>query len=91
MTIDLGEALAVGAVVCGGVIWVCRSLIAPLKEILERIGASLDELNETIKDEQRQRHALEVWVQKIDDRGKSNQHRIDDIETEIRQIGTGGR
>ena len=91
MTIDIGQALAAGAVVCSGLIWVCRSLIAPLKEILERIGASLDELNETIKDEQRQRHALEVWVQKIDDRGKSNQHRIDDIETEIRQIGTGGR
>ena len=80
---DMGmmeQALAVGGGLAAAVIWICKSMFSPLKETLDRIAQSLEKLNNALDKEKQERHELEVWLQQVDDRGKSNMHRIDQLE-----------
>ena len=76
----MGQALAVGGGLAAAVIWICKSMFLPLKEMLERINKTLEKLNDKLDVETQERHELEVWVQQVDDQGKSNTHRIDQLE-----------
>ena len=76
----MGQALAVGGGLAAAVIWICKSMFLPLKETLDRIAKSLERLNDALDKEKQERHELEVWLQQVDDRGKSNTHRIDQLE-----------
>ena len=60
-------------------------MFSPLKETLDKVSRLLDRLNDRLDDEQAERHRLEVRVQEIDDRSKSNMHRIDSIERKVMQ------
>ena len=76
----MGQALAVGGGLAAAVIWICKSTFLPLREMLERINKTLEKLNDKLDVETQERHELEVWLQQVDDLGKSNTHRIDQIE-----------
>ena len=60
-------------------------MFSPLKETLDKVSRLLDRLNDRLDDEQAERHQLEVRVQEIDDRSKSNTHRIDQLEGKVMQ------
>ena len=75
-----GQTLGIGACLAGAVVWICKSMFNPLKETLDRIARSLEKLNDALDKEKAERHALEVWLQQVDDRGKINTHRIDRLE-----------
>ena len=77
------QGLTIGGMLAGAVIWICKSMLNPLKEMLERVAKSLDKLNDALDKEKQERHELEVWLQEVDDRGKSNTHRIDKLESEV--------
>ena len=76
----MGQALTVGGGLAAAVIWICKSMFSPLKETLDRIAKSLEKLNDALDKEKQERHELEVWLQQVDDRGKSNTHRLDKLE-----------
>ena len=81
----MGQALTVGGGLAAAVIWICRSMFSPLKETLDRIAKSLERLNDALDKEKQERHELEVWLQQVDDRGKSNTHRLDKLEGKAMQ------
>ena len=79
----MGQALTVGGGLAAAVIWICKSMFSPLKETLDRIAKSLEKLNDALDKEKKERHELEVWLQQVDDRGKSNTHRLDKLEGKV--------
>lgn len=81
----MGQVLTVGGGLAAAVIWICRSMFSPLKETLDRIAKSLERLNDALDKEKQERHELEVWLQQVHDRGKSNTHRLDKLEGEAMQ------
>ena len=81
----IGQTLSVGGILATAVIWICKSMFNPLKETMDKVSKLLDRLNDRLDDEQAERHRLEVRVQEIDDRGKSNTHRIDSLEKRVLQ------
>jgi len=87
MVIDtevVGGVIAIGGALAGGVVWICKSMVLPLKETLEKLIHSIDKLEQSLNAERDERHELEVKVQGIDDRAKSLQHRVDRLEDEVR-------
>ncbi len=80
MQIEIGEALAVGGTVGGAMIWIARSVIAPLSEQIKSLIASINRLNDSIEQERAARHELEVRIAEVDARARSNTHRIDKLE-----------
>lgn len=77
------QTITIGAILAGAVVWICNSMFGPVKDVLEKACKAIDRLNERLDEEQAERHQLEVRVQKIDDRSKSNTHRIDSIERKV--------
>ena len=79
----MGQALTVGGGLAAAVIRTCKPMFSPLKETLDRIAKSLEKLNDALDKEKKERHELEVWLQQVDDRGKSNTHRLDKLEGKV--------
>ena len=79
------QTITIGGILAGAVIWICRAMFSPLKETLDKVSRLLDRLNDRLDDEQAERHRLEVRVQEIDDRSKSNMHRKYSIERKVMQ------
>ena len=77
------QILGIGGSLAGAVIWICKAMFNPLKETLEKVSSLLDKLNERLGEEQAERHSLEVKVQEIDDRSKSNKYRIENLEKDV--------
>ena len=79
----LEQMLTVGGGLASAVIWICKFMFSPLKEMLERINKTLEKVNDKLDKETLERHELEVWLQQVDDRGKSNTHRLDKLEGKV--------
>ena len=73
------QTITIGAILAGAVVWICNSMFGPVKDVLEKACKAIDRLNERLDEEQAERHRLEIRLQEIDDRGKSNTHRIDSL------------
>ena len=83
MVVDMemvGGLMAIGGSMAGGVVWICKSMFVPIKEMLEKLIQSIDKLEKSIDAERNSRHTLELKVQEIEDRSKSLQHRVDKLE-----------
>ena len=83
MVVDMetvGGLVAISGSMAGGVIWICKSMFVPIKEMLEKLIQSIDKLEKSIDAERNSRHTLELKVQEIEDRSKSLQHRVDKLE-----------
>jgi hypothetical protein len=59
-------------------------MVVPLKETLEKLIRSIERLEQSLNAEREERHELEIWVQGVEDRAKSLQHRVDRLEVEVR-------
>lgn len=81
----VGGLLTIGGVMAGAVVWICKSMVTPLKEMLEKLIRSIEKLDQSLNLEREERHELEVRVQEVDDRSRSLQHRVDRLEIEVRQ------
>ena len=77
------QTITIGAILAGAVVWICNSMFGPVKDVLEKACKAIDRLNERLDEEQAERHRLEIRLQEIDDRGKSNAHRIDSLERKV--------
>ena len=77
------QTITVGGILAGAVVWICNSMFGPVKDVLEKACKAIDRLNERLDEEQVERHRLEIRLQEIDDRGKSNTHRIDSLERKV--------
>ena len=79
------QTITIGGILAGAVVWICKAMFGPIKEVLEKACRTIDRLNERLDEEKIERHRLAVRVQEIDDRGKSNTHRIDSLERKVMQ------
>ena len=77
------QTITIGGILAGAVVWICNSMFGPIKDVLEKACKAIDRLNERLDEEQAERHRLEIRLQEIDDRGKSNTHRIDSLERKV--------
>ena len=77
------QTITIGGILAGAVVWICNSMFGPVKDVLEKACKAIDRLNESLDEEQVERHRLEIRMQEIDDRGKSNTHRIDSLERKV--------
>lgn len=77
------QTITIGGILAGAVVWICNSMFGPVKDVLEKACKAIDRLNERLDEEQTERHRLEIRLQEIDDRGKSNTHRIDNLERKV--------
>ena len=77
------QTITIGGILAGAVVWICNSMFGPVKDVLEKACKAIDRLNERLDEEQAERHRLEIRLQEIDDRGKSNTHRIDSLERKV--------
>lgn len=86
MDVSLGDIVAVLTLLGGALVWVINVIISPLKVLLDRVVKSLDKLDATLTEEKARREEIETRLQQVEDRSKSNTHRIDKIE---RSVGHG--
>ncbi len=77
------QTITIGGILAGAVVWICNSMFGPVKDVLEKACKAIDRLNERLDEEQVERHRLEIRLQEIDDRSKSNTRRIDSIERKV--------
>ena len=77
------QTITIGGIIAGAVVWICNSMFGPVKDVLEKACKAIDRLNERLDEEKAERHRLEIRLQEIDDRGKSNTHRIDSLERKV--------
>lgn len=80
MDVSLGDIVAVLTLLGGALVWVIHVIISPLKVLLDRVVQSLDKLDETLSKERARREQIEIRLESIEARGKSNTHRIDGLE-----------
>lgn len=80
MDVSLGDIVAVLTLLSGALVWVIHVIISPLNVLLDRVVQSLDKLDETLSKERARREQIEIRLEAIEARGKSNTHRIDDLE-----------
>ena len=77
------QTITIGGILAGAVIWICNIIFGPVKDVLEKACKAIDRLNERLDEEQVERHRLEIRLQEIVDRGKSNTHRIESLERKV--------
>lgn len=80
MDVSLGDIVAVLTLLGGALVWVIHVIISPLKVLLDRVVQSLDKLDETLSKERARREQIEIRLEAIEARGKSNSRRIDGLE-----------
>ena len=80
MDVSLGDIVAVLTLLGGALVWVIHVIISPLKVLLDRVVQSLDKLDETLSKERARREQIEIRLEAIEAREKSNTHRIDGLE-----------
>lgn len=80
MDVSLGDIVAVLTLLGGALVWVIHVIISPLNVLLDRVVQSLDKLDETLSKERARREQIEIRLEAIKARGKSNTHRIDGLE-----------
>lgn len=83
MDVSLGDAAAILGLIGGAILYMVRSTVAPLQVVLDRVTRSLDKLDETLSEEKAHREQMEVRLQSVEDRSKSNTHRIDSLEERV--------
>lgn len=80
MDVSLGDIVAVLTLLGGALVWIIHVIISPLKVLLDRVVQSLDKLDKTLTEERARREQIEIRLEAIEAREKSNSHRIDDLE-----------
>lgn len=80
MDVSLGDAAAILGLIGGAILYMIHATVAPLQVVLDRVVKSLDKLDATLTEEKARREEIEARLQQVEDRSKSNTHRIDKIE-----------
>lgn len=80
---SVGEMAAVAGLLGGALIWVIHAVISPLEILLDRVVQGLDKLDATLNEERARREKIELKLENVDQRSKSNTHRLDQLEDRI--------
>ena len=80
MDVSLGDIVAAIGLAAGGLVWLIHSIVEPLNILLDRTAQSLDRLDQTLAEERARREAVELKLENVEARSKSNTHRIDQLE-----------
>nr|DAR17860.1 MAG TPA: hypothetical protein [Caudoviricetes sp.] len=78
---SVGEIVAAVGLMGGALIWIIHAVISPLEILLDRVVKSLDKLDETLKEERTKREQIELKLENVNQRSRSNTHRISQLET----------
>lgn len=79
VSITASATVVVGFV--AGIIF--KIAISPLTTAINGLQKTVDELGREIKEERERRQAVELKIIEIEQRGKSNTHRLDRLEEEV--------
>lgn len=83
MDVSLGDAAAILGLIGGAILYMIHAAVAPLQVVLDRVVKSLDKLDATLTEERARREEIESRLQQVEDRSKSNTHRIDGLEERV--------
>lgn len=83
MDVSLGDAAAILGLIGGAILYMIRATVAPLQVVLDRVVKSLDKLDATLTEEKARREEMETRLQQVEDRSKSNTHRINGLEERV--------
>lgn len=79
-SISLGDMVAVLSFFGAVLFFIIKSFTKPLQDLLQRTIQALNRLSDLLTEEQNHRQALEIRMQRVEDRCKSNGHRLDRLE-----------
>lgn len=79
-SISLSDMVAVLSFFGTVLFFIIKSFTKPLQDLLQRTIQALNRLSDLLTEEQQRRQELELWIQKVEDRARSNGHRIDKLE-----------
>lgn len=83
MDVSLGDAAAILGLIGEAILYMIHATVAPLQVVLDRVVKSLDKLDATLTEEKARREELETRLQQVEDRSKSNTHRINGLEERV--------
>lgn len=83
MDVSLGDAAAILGLIGGAILYMIRATVVPLQVVLDRVVKSLDKLDATLTEEKARREEMETRLQQVEDRSKSNTHRINGLEERV--------
>jgi len=69
--------------------WAGKTYLTPIVEGIRNLNRSVDDMKIALQKQLERVHALEIHLQSVEDRCKSNQHRIDEIEGILAKSGKG--
>ena len=79
-SISLSDMVAVLSFFGAVLFFIIKSFTQPLQDLLQRTIQALNRLSDLLTEEQQRRQELELRIQKVEDRARSNGHRIDKLE-----------
>ncbi len=79
-SISLGDVVAVLSFFGTVLFFIIKSFTKPLQDLLQRTIQALNRLSDLLTEEQKRRQELELRIQRVEDRARSNGHRIDSLE-----------
>lgn len=84
-SISLSDMVAVLSFFGTVLFFIIKSFTKPLQDLLQRTIQALNRLSDLLTEEQQRRQELELRIQKVEDRARSNGHRIDKLEEQQKQ------
>lgn len=86
MVVELEELIVVGTAAIGGVIWIVKVLMKPLRETLNRVNDTLEDLEKTIREEKQHRYVLDERIQTMKEDIAENTQKLSRLERVTEQI-----
>ena len=82
----IGGILTIIGVIARAVFWAGRTYLQPIVKGMDALTQSMNELKEALQIQLERLHALELHLQNVEDRCKSNQHRIEKLEKQMAEV-----
>lgn len=79
-SISLGDMVAVLSFFGGVLFFIIKSFTKPIQDLLQRTIAALNRLSDLLTEEQNRRQQIELRLQQVEDRARSNSHRLESLE-----------
>ena len=79
-SISLGDMVAVLSFFGAVLFFIIKSFTKPIQDLLQRTIAALNRLSDLLTEEQNRRQQIELRLQQVEDRARSNSHRLEGLE-----------
>jgi peptidoglycan hydrolase CwlO-like protein len=79
-------AISVATAIVKAAMWAGTTYLKPMADNIQLLTQGVNDLKDSISKQLERMHLIEVKVQDVEDRCKSNQHRIDELEEEMKEL-----